>query len=121
MVRTPEGVKSVGYIWILRKNQIKNDEIVRYKAQLVAQGFPQNLILIFEKTYSLILDATTLQYLIILVAQQSLHLHLMDEVTTDLYGSLENHIYMKIHGGFYLPNKANSKEGYSIKLNKSFY
>jgi len=28
---------------------------------------------------------------------------------------------MKIPEGFYLPNKVNSKEGYSIKLNKPFY
>jgi len=105
----------------LRKNQIKNDEIVRYKAQLVTQSFSQNLILICEKTDSLVLDATTLQYLIILVAQQGLHLHIMDNVTAYLYNSLDNHIYMKILEGFYLPNKANSKEGYSIKLNKPFY
>ena len=103
----------------LGKNQIKNDEIVRYKAQLVAQGFSQNLILICEKTYSLVLDATTLQYSIILVAQ-GLHLHLMDDVTTYSYGSFKNHIYMKIPEGFYLPNKTNSKEGYSIKLNMLF-
>jgi len=75
----------------------------------------------YEKTYSLVLDATTLQYLIILVAQQDLHLHLMDDVTAYLYGSLENDIYMKILEGFYLPNKVSSKEGYSIKLNKLFY
>jgi len=105
----------------LRKNQIKNDEIVRYKAQLVAQGSLQNLVLICEKTYSLVLDATTLQYSIILVAQQSLHLHLMDDVTTYSYGSFENHIYMKIPEGFYLPNKTTSKESYSIKLNMLFY
>jgi len=77
--------------------------------------------LISKKKYSLELDATTLQYLIILVAQQGLYLHLMDDVTTYLYGSLENDIYMKIPKGFYLPNKTNSKEGYSIKLNKSFH
>jgi len=62
-----------------------------------------------------------LQYLIILVAQQGLHLHLMDDVTTYLNGSLENHIYLNIPEGFYLPNKKNSKDGYSIKLNKLFY
>jgi len=44
----------------------------------------------------------------------------MNDVTTYLYGSLENHIYMKIPKGLYLPNKAKSKEGYSIKLNKPF-
>jgi len=87
---------------------------------LVAQDFSQNLILICEKTYSLVLNATTLQYLIILVSQ-GLQLHLMDDVTTYLYGSLENHIYMKIPKGFYLSNKENSKEGYPIKLNKPFY
>jgi len=105
----------------LCKNQIKNDEIVRYKAQLVAQGCLQNLVLICEKTYSLVLDATTLQYSIILVAQQGLHLHLMDDIITYLYGSFENHIYMKIPKGIYLPNKTNSKEGYSMKLNMLFY
>ena len=111
----------LGTYGFFRKNQIKNDEIVRYKAQLVAQGFSQNLILICEKTYSLVLDVTILQYLIILVAQQGLHLHLMDDVTAYLYDSLENHIYMKIPKEFYLPNKANSEKGYSIKLNKPFY
>ena len=67
------------------------------------------------------MDATTLQYSIILIAQQGLHLHLMDYVTTYLYGSFENHIYMKILEGFYLPNNANFKEDYSVKLNKSLY
>ena len=105
----------------MHKNQIKNDKIVRYKAQLVAQGCSQNLVLICEKTYSLVLDTTILQYFIILVAQQGLHLHLMDDVTIYLYGSFENHIYMKISEGFYLPNKTNYKYGYSIKLNMLFY
>ena len=38
----------------------------------------------------MVLDATTLQYLIFLVSQQGLHLHVMDNVTTYLYDSLEN-------------------------------
>ena len=45
----------------------------------------------------------------------------MDVVTTYLYGSLDNDIYMKLHEGFSLPNKACSREEYSIKLNKSLY
>ena len=71
--------------------------------------------------YSLVLDATTLQYSIILVVQQDLYLHLMDDVTTYSYSSFENHIYMKIPEEFYLSNKTNSKDGYSIKLNMLFY
>ena len=68
----------------------------------------------------MVLDATILQYLIILVAQQGLHLHLMDDVTIYSCSSFENHIYLKIPEGFYLSNKTNSKEGYSIKLNMLF-
>jgi len=45
----------------------------------------------------------------------------MGDVTAYLYGSLKNYIHMKIPKGFYLLNKTNSKEGYSIKLNKPFY
>jgi len=45
----------------------------------------------------------------------------MDDVTTYLYSSLENDIYMKIPQRFNLLNKENYKEDYSIKLNKSLY
>jgi len=36
IVRTPDGVKPVRYIWIFTQKQNKNDEIVRYKTQLIA-------------------------------------------------------------------------------------
>ena len=47
----------------------------------------------------------------------------MDIVTTYLYGSLDSEIYMKIPEGFNVPNAHNSesRENYSIKLNKSLY
>jgi len=45
----------------------------------------------------------------------------MNDVTTYLYDSLNNDIYMKIPEEFNLLNKSNSKEKYSIKLNKSSY
>jgi len=66
------------------------------------------------------LDATTFRYLIILVEQEGLHLHLMDDVTTYLYNYLDNDIYMKILEGFNLPNKENAKEDYSMKLTSLF-
>ena len=50
-------------------------------------------------------------------------MYLMDVVTTYLYGSLDNDIYMKILEGFKLPEayNMNSRKIYSIKLNKSLY
>ena len=99
----------------------ENGEIVKYKSQLVAQGFSQRLGIKFEETYSPVLDTTTFGYLISLIAQKGLNLYLMDVVTTYLYGSLKNDIHMKLPEGFNFPNKANSKEDYSIKLNNFIY
>ena len=49
-------------------------------------------------------------------------MRLMDVVTAYLYGSLENDIYMKIPEGFKVPEQTpNSREVYSVKLNKSLY
>ena len=63
-------------------------------------------------------DATTFRYLMSLAISEKLEMHLMDVVTTYLYGSLDNDIYMKIPEGFKLPKKyASSPRGlYSIKL-----
>ena len=47
----------------------------------------------------------------------------MDVVTTYLYGSLDNDIYMKILEGYKMPETYNptSRSMYSIKLQKSLY
>ena len=39
VVPTPENVKPVGYRWVFVRKRNENNEIVRYKARLVAQGF----------------------------------------------------------------------------------
>ena len=39
IVQTPKGVKSVGYKWVFVRKRNENNETIRYKARLVAQGF----------------------------------------------------------------------------------
>ena len=69
------------------------------------------------------MDTITLRYIISLTVCEKLDMHLMDVVTTYLYGSLENEIYMKILEGFKIYESYNSKsrELYSIKLQRSLY
>ena len=69
------------------------------------------------------MDAITFRYLISLAIFESLDMRLMDVVTTYLYGSLDNDIYMKIPEGFKMPGalSAKPKEMYSIKLQRSLY
>jgi hypothetical protein len=96
---------------------------VRYKARLVAQGFLQKPGIDYEETYSPVVDAITFRFLISLVVTESLDMRLMDVVTTYLYGSLDNDIYMKILEGYKMLETYNSKSRsiYSIKLQRSLY
>lgn len=123
IVPTPEGVKPIGYKWVFVRKRNEKNEIVRYKARLVAQGFSQRPGIDYKETYSPVVDAITFRYLISLTAHEKLKMRLMDVVTAYLYGSLDNDIYMKLPEGFKMPEAYNSdhRELYSVKLCKSLY
>ena len=92
----------------MRKRNEKN-EIQRYKALLVAQGFSQRPDINYEETYSPVMDAITLRYLISLTIREKVGMHLIDVITTYLYGSLDNEIYMKNPEGFKMPKAYSSR------------
>ncbi|KAL0540982.1 hypothetical protein IC582_021009 [Cucumis melo] len=123
VVYTPKGIKPVGLKWVFMRKRNENNEVTIYKARLVAQGFSKRPDIDYEETYSPVVDAITLRYLISLAVCENLDMHLMDVVTTYLYGSLENEIYMKIPEGFKIPESynSNSRELCSIKLQRSLY
>jgi Reverse transcriptase (RNA-dependent DNA polymerase) len=82
---------------------------VRYKARLVAQDFTQIPGVDYEETYSPIVNAITLRFLISLTITENLQMRLMDVVTAYLYGSLDNDIYMKVSEGLKMPEAFKSK------------
>ena len=69
------------------------------------------------------MDAITFCFLISLAVLKGLDMHLMDVITTYLYGSMDNDIYVKIFEGFKLPreNSTKPRSMYSIKLQQSLY
>ena len=91
--------------------------------RLVAQGFSQKPGIDYKETFSLIMDAITFHFLISLAVPKGLDMHLMNVITTYLYGSMDNDIYMKILEGFKLleANCTKSRSIYSIKLQRSLY
>ncbi|CAM8962917.1 unnamed protein product [Rhodiola kirilowii] len=123
IVLTPENVRPVGYKWVFVRKRNEKNEIVRYKARLVAQGFSQRPGINFEETYSPVMDGITFRYLISLAIHEKRNMHLMDVVTAYLYGSLDTEIYMRIPEGFKMPEASSSKprERYSVKLERSLY
>ena len=123
VIQTPKGVKPVGYKWVFVRKHNENNEIIRYKARLAAQGFSQRLGIDYEETYSPVMDTITFRFLISLTVSEGLDMPLMDVVTTYLYGSKDNNIYMKISEGFKLPKANNTKPRNMcpIKLQQSLY
>ena len=123
VVPTPEDVNPVGYKWVFVRKRNEQNEIVRYKARLVAQGFSQRPGIDYDETYSPVMDAITFRFLISLSVSEELDMCLMDVVTAYLYGSLDSDIHMRIPEGFKMPEAYTSKPRnmYSIKLQKSLY
>ena len=86
--------------------------------RLVAQGFSQKPGIDYEETFSPVMDAITYNFLISLVVPKGLDMRLMNVITTYLYGSMYNDIYMKILEEFKLPeaNCTKPRSMYLIKL-----
>ena len=51
IILTLEAVRPVGYKWVFCAKRNEKNEIVRYKARLVAQGFSQRPGIDYEETY----------------------------------------------------------------------
>ena len=123
VVQTPASIKPVGNKWVFVRKRNKNNDIIRYKARSVAQGFSQRPGIDYEETYSPVMDAMTFRFLISLAVSEELDMRLMDVITTYLYGSIDSDIHMKIPEGFKLPKAVSTKPRsmLSIKLQRSLY
>jgi hypothetical protein len=67
------------------------------------------------------MNEITSQYLISLTIQNHLSLHLMDAMTTYLYGLLDSDIYIKVLDGIPILNAHTNRNMYCVKLVKSLY
>jgi hypothetical protein len=99
VIPTPKHVLPVGAKWVFVRKRNENNEVVRYKARLVAQGFTQKPGIDYDETYSPLMSGITFRYLISLAVQMNLYIQLMDVVAAYLYGSLDTDIYMKVLEG----------------------
>ena len=77
VVPTPNDVKPVGYKWVFVRKRNDKNEIARYKARLVAQGFSQRPEIDYDETYSPVMDIIMFRYLISLSVSEGLDMRLM--------------------------------------------
>jgi hypothetical protein len=64
VIPTPPRTFPLGFKWVFVQKRNKNNEVVRYKVRLIAQGFTQRPGVDFNKTYSPVINGITFQYLI---------------------------------------------------------
>jgi hypothetical protein len=121
VIPTPLRIFPIGFKWVFIQKRNENNEVVRYKARLVAQGFTQRLNIDFNEANSPVMNGITFRYLIFLTIQNHLSLQLMDVVITYLYGSLNSDIYMKVPYGIPYSNINTNRNMYYVKLVKSLY
>jgi hypothetical protein len=60
MIPTPPRIFPVGFKLVFIQKRNKNNEVIRYKVRLVAQGFTQRPDIDFNETYSLVINGITL-------------------------------------------------------------
>ena len=121
MIPTPPKTFPAGFKWVFIQKWNENNEVVRYKARLVAQGFTQRPGVDFNETYSPVMSGIMFRYLISFAVQKRLSMQLMDVVTTYLYGSLDSDIYMKVPDWISIPNQGANRNMYCVKLKRSLY
>ena len=104
----------------VQKRNEKN-EIMRYKAKLVVQGFSKRPDINYDETYSPMMDTIIFHFLISMIVSKKLEIRLMDVVMAYLYSSLDSNIHMKIHEGLKMPEVYTPRNLFSIKLQRSLY
>jgi hypothetical protein len=59
VIPTPPRTFPVGFKWVFIRKRNENNEVVRYKTRLVAQGYMQRPDIDFNETYSPLMNGIT--------------------------------------------------------------
>ena len=96
VARILDNVKPMGYKWVFVRKRNEKNEIVRYKAQLVAQEFSQKPKIDYDEIYSPMMDTITFSFLISVVVSKRLKMCFMDVMMTMNLDQLQNVVKRKI-------------------------
>ncbi|GJV03027.1 ribonuclease H-like domain-containing protein [Tanacetum coccineum] len=115
IVDLPKDRKVIGSKWIFKIKYKSSDEINRFKARSVAQGFGQKEGIDYDETFSHVVKMVTVRFLLNIVVSNSWHVFQLDVNNAFLYGDLAETVCIKpLEGYFPSRNKV-------CRLKKSLY
>ena len=86
--------KTIGCKWVYaKKHGSLKEDIVRYKAKLVAKGYAQWEGIDYNEVFSHVVKYSSIRILLALVAQYELDLNQLDLKTAFLHGDFDEKIY----------------------------
>lgn len=117
LVPLPKGKRVVGSRWVYKVKRNESNEVVRYKARIVAQGFTQCYGIDYDEVFAPVTKHTTLRVLLSLAAKKGMMLKHFDVRTAYLYGDIDEEIYMRQPPGY----EVCGKEEVVCRLRRSIY
>ncbi|KAL0329214.1 UNVERIFIED_CONTAM: Retrovirus-related Pol polyprotein from transposon TNT 1-94 [Sesamum radiatum] len=100
LVDRPKGVRPVGCKWVYKRKIGADGEVTTFKARLVVKGYTQQPGVDFEKTFSPVAMAKSIQIMLAIAAWYDYEIWQMDVKTAFFNSFLEEEIYMDQPEGF---------------------
>jgi hypothetical protein len=117
LVDPPRDVNVIGTKWVFKNKQGEDDEIVRNKARLVAQGYIQVEGLDYGEAFAHVAHLEAIRILLAFSASKGFNLYQMDVKNAFLNGVMQVEIYVRQPLGFESPNYPDRV----YKLSKALY
>lgn len=114
MGKLHDGAKPISTKFVFRKKLLSDGTVGRYKVRLVVKGFMQGE---FDRTYSPVVDFTTIRTCISVAIRRGYSILQMDVRTAFLHGKSNEDVYVAPPEG----SGVHFKDGEVLKLNKVLY
>ncbi|CAI7772574.1 unnamed protein product [Closterium sp. NIES-53] len=95
LAELPEGRKTVGVKWLLKKKLWPDGTVEKYKAKLVAKGFSQRFGVDYNDTYAPVGNYTTVRVFLSITVAMDLDLLQLDVKKAFLHGTIDHEIYIQ--------------------------
>jgi hypothetical protein len=94
------GVRILSNRWVYKRKRNQHNEVVQYKARIVARGFLQQQGLEYDETYAAVCNTATMRLLLAIAAYYDLEIFQVDVDTAYLNATRDRVIYMECPEGF---------------------